>query len=117
MYLTQKEETLLKLCSLSEWNTLEAQHFRILVRDKHVNINCTEKSNCHTPLLLLCHHNKKSNKLCEYIKFLLQSKMIDVNAKSNDGWDALQTICLRHGGKRLLEIVELLIQRGINVKK
>ena len=40
---------------------------------------------------------------------------MNVNAKSNDGWDALQTICLRHGGNRLLVIVELLIEQGIDV--
>ena len=90
------------------------QNFRQLVSDEDVNLNCVEYKTGRTPILILCHNNQNDD-LCEYIECLLRSKRADIHAKGGDGWNCLPIVCLRYGGKNLVEIVELLISRGIDV--
>ena len=102
-----------ELCSRAELYGEEINRFRMLVSDLE-DLNGIEDSSGLNPLLFLCHYSQ-SSRLCCLVKTLLLTKKIDVNKKGRDGSNALTVACRRHVGSGLLEIVELLIDQGIEV--
>ncbi len=65
------------------------------------------------PLLALCRFYNKEN-LIDIVRLLID-KNIDVNCKSNNGWNALHAVCRYYDKENLIDIVRLLIDKNIDV--
>jgi hypothetical protein len=67
----------------------------------------------HIPLLALCRFYNKEN-LIDIVRLLID-KNIDVNSKTNDGWNALHLLSRNYDKENLIDIVRLLIDKNIDV--
>jgi ankyrin repeat protein len=63
----------------------------------------------------LCHYYQNEN-LIDIIRLLVENG-IDVNRKTNVGWNALTFLCCFYQKENLIEIIQLLIETGIEVKE
>ena len=105
----------MELCSRSYLEERNGERLCQLVSNDNLNVNVIDENTGRTPFLTLCYNNQNDS-LCRHAQYLLRrNKNIDINAKGNDGLDALSTVCFKYGGKRLFQIVELLINRGIDI--
>ena len=102
---------MIQLCGLKTLDSLRFEHFKQLVRDEKVDLNCVDRFN-RTPLIVLCRNNKNDN-IIELIEALLSR--CDINHVDNNGLNALSTLCLCNRGIKLAETAHLLIERGSNV--
>lgn len=103
------------LCSRPNLRKASVDRFGVLILDKNLNLNCTDESTGLTPLLLLCLNNQ-SDSLYEHVQLLLQSERVNAHATSRDRSNGLLLVCHHYGGKKLLEIVQLFLRQGIDVK-
>ena len=93
--------------------------FRQLVEDKkEVNVSCTGKEKLtETPLYLLCKNNK-SDGLFDCVEFLLQQRPnIQINQTTEDGFNALLWLCHWSESAKILEVIQLLIAKGIDINQ
>ena len=103
----------MELCSRPHLNKDSVDRFRQLTSDQDLNHDCTDDHG-NTPLLLLCRNNQDDS-LYKHVQCLLESKRVYPNLTGMDGVNSLSAVCLNYGGKCLLEVVKLLVRRGINV--
>lgn len=99
------------LCSRPHLDQASIDRFNALILDATVNLNCIEDGQ--TPLLMICKNNQSEN-LYEHVQSLLKTERIDINAQGRDQSNTLATVCKYYGGKKLLEIVQLLLRQGID---
>ena len=102
------------MCKLSSLDKEQYKRFCKLVSDEQINLNCTTPEGL-TPLLLLTwKHNGDSLYKC--LAALLKRKDVNVNASDRNGeWNALMYACRHYPGRKLFNIVSLLLGRGIEV--
>lgn len=88
-------------------------------------------ANGNSPLLLLCRYNQSISLLgCiremlaknHYIKRKANGDAtvatgIGVNCQKRKGFNALHLVCMRYDGSKLLDIIELLVERDIDVNR
>ena len=98
-----------ELLKASEVNLEEV---RTLIHDG-VDVNCVNSDGC-TPLLYLAKVSKGKKNLKNAMELLL-SFPIDVNKKEKRGYNALHLLCWFYQQEDLIDIVVLLIAKGIDV--
>ena len=110
----KKERELLELCYNAVLEKDEMNRFCQLVEDTTVNINCKDHAG-RTPLLLVSSKVKSESKtLFKCISALLRRPDVQVNA-TFDGWNCLFLILHYYSGTQVEEIVNMLIQAGIDL--
>ena len=53
----------------------------------------------------------------ELIRFLVVEHGADATSTTNDGWNALLLLCQHYSGSNLIQLVQLLIERGVRTEK
>ena len=102
------------MCCWFSFTEQQLKRFGELILDKEVDLNCVDNNN-RSPLILLCRH-LKSERLAEFLSSLFNRCSIDPNIKDNDQWNALISACYYYHNQHLIEVVRLLLARGIDVK-
>ena len=102
------------MCCLFSFTEQQLKRFGELILDKEVDLNCVDNNN-RSPLILLCRH-LKSERLAEFLSSLFNRCSIDPNIQDNDQWNALISACYYYHNQHLIEVVRLLLARGIDVK-
>jgi len=104
----------MELCKLSAFDKEQYKRFCKLATAEQINVNCTTPEGL-TPLLLLTwKHNGGSLYKC--LEVLFKRKDVNVNVCDKNGeWNALMYACRHYPGKKLVKIVELLLDHGIQV--
>jgi ankyrin repeat protein len=110
----QGQDLLFSLCqSKTKWTLGMKADFRRLVQDETIPINGVNEEGL-APLLLLC-WNQHSEILLELVKIVLERPDVDINVSDNGEWNALGMACRHCQSKTLINLVRLLLERGISV--
>ena len=109
----QKEKELHQICSRVILEKVELKRIIEFVLDPDVDINCTDSTG-RTPLLMLCRNNA-SEYFYQFIESLLRWDNLNINFQDREGWNALLLVCHNSRGKQLVEVVQLLLRKGIDI--
>ena len=108
---------MLELCRHKELDESQFVRFRQLVEDEEeVDINCTDDLSCTTPLISLCCYNHGDG-LFDCVHLLLQRPDIQINQTSEYGRNALMKLCWCSTSEKILEVAQLLINKGIDINQ
>ena len=91
----------------------QSEHLNQLLMDPTVKINFRFESR--PPFLLLCQFNR-SESLYPVLKVFLKRQDLDISCTSRSGYNALMFLCRFYPCERLLDCVQLLIDRGIDLE-
>jgi len=89
------------------------EYLHQLIVDPTVKIN--HRIDSSPPFLLLCQFNR-SESLYSTLKVFLQRQDLDISCTSPSGYNALMFLCRFYPCERLLDCVQLLIDRGIHLE-
>ena len=113
-HLKSAQDQLFAMCKTQTgWTNKKLAEFRHLVMDKSVHINAVNKDGL-TALLLVC-WKQSSGDLQQLVTILLEHPDLDVNVTDGGQWNALGMACRHCQNKNLLDVVRLLLERGIQV--
>ena len=87
-----------------------------LIEDKTVDINqCYRRMKSNAPLVLLCQRHR-SHSLCQLIEAFVKRDDLIIDECSPNGFNALMFICRFYRSENLIDCVQLLVNRGINLE-
>ena len=106
----------MELCRCERLDESQFVRFRQLVEnEEEVDVNCTDEYK-RTPLISLCRHNR-SDGLFDCVRLLLHRHDIQINQTTGDGANALMLMCGESKSDQILEVAQLLIDKGININQ
>ena len=110
----QGEDELFELCSRPSLNKKSLNNFRRLVSDLKIDVNSQKSYSRNTPILELCYKNKSEN-LPIALEILLERKDLNLKLVNSCLHNALTQLCRHYPHDTLIQCVQLLLKRNINV--
>ena len=114
----QMKEELHSLCSLDNHTKEDLDRISGIVAQDEVEIVNIVNEDGQTPLQLLCRNKKRYNKI-QCISALLETSTsieVDVNYVDRDGFNALHYLCKNYTHDDLIEIIRLLLGKGVHAE-
>jgi len=133
LLISQRKQELHSLCSHPNPGVQHIKKIAQIISEDSIGILNTVDDNGNSPLILLCQKNQ-STSLHPCMKVMISTNHyvkrkanigstntttteLDVNYQDRYGFNALHYVCMKYDGINLIEIIELLVDRGIDVNR